>query len=278
MHAPDARGAGPQELRRAGLPVSSPAHLSTCSTPRSRARRPASQPAFLKAALVAALVACGHAAAAPVAVRVTDTNGQPLPSAVVFLESPQAQAAVQAAPGVEIAQEGKAFVPAVSVVPRGTAVHFPNRDTVRHHVYSFSAVKPFELKLYIGTPSNPVTFDKAGIAVLGCNIHDHMVAWVVVVDTPYRTLSEADGMAAIDGVPPGDYRLRVWHRDLPVGAPALDQALTVDAAGGKASVQVAGVTAEVAAASTTVIASGAATVAAHAAAGLTAGAAAGAAR
>ena len=84
-----------------------------------------------------------------------------------------------------MAQQGKQFLPDVLVVPVGTSVHFPNRDSVRHHVYSFSPAKKFELKLYTGTPANPVVFDRAGVVTLGCNIHDRMVGWIVVVDTPY---------------------------------------------------------------------------------------------
>jgi hypothetical protein len=106
-------------------------------------------------------------------------------------------------PGVEIAQADKQFTPAVTVVTVGSAVSFPNRDTVRHHVYSFSPAKTFELKLYIGTPANPVVFDKPGIAVLGCNIHDTMAAWVVVVDTPHHGLTAASGRVRLADVPPG---------------------------------------------------------------------------
>ena len=131
-------------------------------------------------------------------------------------------------------------MPAVSVVPVGSAVDFPNRDTVRHHVYSFSPAKPFELKLYTGKPANPVVFDRAGIAVLGCNIHDHMAAWVVVVETPYFAQSSAAGRATLDDVPAGSYRLRVWHTNLPVGAPALDQPITVAATGATAQVRLSG--------------------------------------
>lgn len=76
----------------------------------------------------------------------------------------------------QVAQQGRQFVPQVSIVQAGTAVSFPNLDTVRHHVYSFSPVKTFELKLYAGTPSTPVVFERAGTAVLGCNIHDRMSA------------------------------------------------------------------------------------------------------
>jgi len=184
------------------------------------------------------LVATG-AAAGPVEVRVTDAAGKPLPQAVVFLESRDARAAVKPAAGVEIAQAVRQFAPQVSVVPVGTAVSFPNRDTVRHHVYSFSATKKFEIKLYVGTPAAPVVFDQPGIAVLGCNIHDQMAAWVVVVDTPYYAQTGADGRVSLPAVPPGSYRLRAWHASLPPGAPAADSPLKVEQALAQASVQLA---------------------------------------
>jgi plastocyanin len=165
--------------------------------------------------------------AGTVRVQVLDGAGQPLPEAVVFLESREARQAAKPARDVTIAQTNKQFSPSVTVVPVGTAVEFPNRDTVRHHVYSFSQIKPFELKLYAGTPANPVVFDRPGIAVLGCNIHDHMTAWVVVVETPYYARTAAGGRATLEGVPAGNYRLRAWHAGLPVGAPAADEPITV---------------------------------------------------
>ena len=134
-------------------------------------------------------------------------------------------------------QADKRFTRRVTVVTPGTAVRFPNRDKVRHHVYSFSPVKTFEIKLYIGTPANPVVFERSGIAVLGCNIHDTMAAWVVVADTPYHGRSGADGRVQIDDVPPGSYRLRSWHPALPPGAPALDQPLQLAAAGARLKLQ-----------------------------------------
>ena len=161
-------------------------------------------------------------------VRVTNPAGQPLPGAVVFLQSPEARAAVRPTAGAEVAQAGSRFVPEVTVVTVGSAVSFPNRDTVRHHVYSFSPAKKFEIKLYVGTPAAPVVFDQPGIAVLGCNIHDQMVAWVVVVDTPWHGVADADGRVSLPQAPAGSYRLRVWHATLPVGAPATDQGLRVD--------------------------------------------------
>ena len=174
--------------------------------------------------------ALGPVCAATVQVQVQDGAGKPLADAVVFLESPAARLLAKPAPGAEIAQVGKQFDPKVLVVPTGTSVQFPNRDTVRHHVYSFSPAKTFELKLYAGTAANPVVFDKTGIAVLGCNIHDNMAAWVVVVDTPYYGRSAQGGAVVINNVPAGNYRMRVWHPGLAVGAPAADQALVVGAA------------------------------------------------
>jgi plastocyanin len=190
--------------------------------------------------LAAALLLLGAAAGAAtvqVQVQVHDGAGAPLDGAVVFLESREARAAVKPARNAEIAQVGKQFSPQVAVVPVGTLVDFPNRDTVRHHVYSFAPIKTFELKLYAGTPSNPVLFDKPGVAVLGCNIHDNMAAWVVVVDTPYFGRAPASGRVVLEDVPAGQYRLRAWHPGLAVGAPALDQPLSVAAAGATATVR-----------------------------------------
>ena len=194
-----------------------------------------------RAALGAAATAlCAAAWAGAVEVRVTDAAGRPLSSAVVFLESREAKAAMKPALGVEIAQVDKQFVPQVTVVPVGTAVSFPNRDTVRHHVYSFSPVKKLEIKLYVGTPAAPVVFDQPGIAVLGCNIHDNMAAWVVIVETPWYGQSSADGRVAWPQVPPGTYRLRTWHPSLVAGAPAAEQALKVEAAALQVAVRLAG--------------------------------------
>ena len=169
----------------------------------------------------------GRAAAGTVQVQVQDQSGKPLADAVVFLESRDVRLPFRPIAGAEIAQRNKQFEPRVLVVPLGTSVAFPNRDTVRHHVYSFSPTKTFELKLYTGTAANPVVFDRSGIAVLGCNIHDNMAAWVVVVETPYYGRSARAGTVVIANVPPGSYRMRVWHPGLPVGAPAADEALAV---------------------------------------------------
>jgi plastocyanin len=170
-----------------------------------------------------------HAAA--VDVRAVGSDGLPLAEAVVFLESREAKLAARPLPGVELEQSQRKFARRVTVVTVGTEMRFPNRDTVRHHVYSFSPAKTFELKLYTGTPATPVVFDKPGIAVLGCNIHDQMLAWVVIVDTPHYAMTDAQGQLRLDNVPPGQYRLRSWHPGMAPGAPANDEALVVTTAG-----------------------------------------------
>lgn len=180
------------------------------------------------------------ALAANVQVQVQDAAGKALPNAVVYLESKDAAAAAKPMQGAEVSQISRQFDPQVRVVTVGTAVQFPNRDTVRHQVYSFSDTKKFELKLYAGSTASPVLFDKPGIAVLGCNIHDSMVAWIVVVPTPYFGRSGPDGKLTIDDLPPGNYRLRTWHTNLPVGTPAQDQALTVPTSGATVAVRLAG--------------------------------------
>ena len=182
-------------------------------------------------------LAATPAAAAVVDVHVLGSDGKALPEAVVFLESREAKAAARPVSGVEVEQAERRFTQRVTVVTAGSELRFPNRDKVRHHVYSFSPTKTFELKLYSGTPSNPVLFDRPGIAVLGCNIHDRMVAWVVVVETPYYGQSDVHGTVRLDNVPPGSYRLRTWHPGLPPGAAASDEVLVLTAAGATLSVR-----------------------------------------
>lgn len=171
------------------------------------------------------LLPCGAALAATVAV--TDAAGRPIRDAVVSVVGEAAAAAPEATAAIQ--QVGRRFDPIVTVVRIGTAVAFPNNDTVRHHVYSFSPAKRFEIKLYVGTPAQPIVFDKPGIVTLGCNIHDRMLAWVVVVDSPHFAKTDAAGVAVLN-VPPGRHRLRVWHPGLGEEAPPFEASLILDAA------------------------------------------------
>jgi plastocyanin len=159
-------------------------------------------------ALLGFAVLPGHSATVEVAAR--DARGAAIEDAVVWV-MPKAGPAPARRRDAAVEQKDKTFIPMVSVVQVGTPVQFPNRDPIRHHVYSFSAAKTFEIKLYAGTPAAPIVFDKPGDVVLGCNIHDHMLAYVYVVDTPWFAKTDKDGQARIEGVPAGEYDLHLWH-------------------------------------------------------------------
>ncbi len=147
--------------------------------------------------------------AAPQAFTVLNEAGQPLPLAVVSVVTDKGEKAQGAGTVVDMGQRNRQFTPTVVAVPVGGAVNFPNYDTVRHHVYSFSPAKKFEIKLYAGTPAAPIVFDKPGTATLGCNIHDGMIGYIHVVDTPFYGVTDAQGRLTID-VPSGDHKVRIW--------------------------------------------------------------------
>jgi plastocyanin len=165
--------------------------------------------------------------AADLPVQVLTLSDAPLPDAVVYAVPSTPLAHGPLAPAI-IDQVDKQFVPRVSVLRAGTAVRFPNSDNIRHSVYSFSPAKVFQLKLYAGRAAAPVVFDKPGVVVLGCNIHDQMVAWVLVIDTPYVARTDAFGSARLKDLAAGDYTLRVWHS--PMQSEQNGEALHVDAA------------------------------------------------
>jgi plastocyanin len=164
------------------------------------------------ALLAIGLLATASARAASATVDVRTPQGAPIADAVVWLEPAAASATKARRPGrAEIRQVKLEFVPFVSVLPVGTQVDFPNRDKVKHHVYSFSNAKSFEIQLYSGMPAEPVVFDKPGPVVLGCNIHDWMEAYVMVVNSAWYGKSDASGRIGLGAVAPGRYLLHAWH-------------------------------------------------------------------
>lgn len=164
--------------------------------------------AFALGAILQAL----PAAAAVIHARVLDQAGNPVEDAVVLAKHPgEAAVAAPRLAEVSVDQVNKDFVPYVKPVVVGSRVHFPNNDNIRHHVYSFSPAKKFELPLYSGTSAPPVLFDKPGVVVLGCNIHDWMISYIYVSETPYFGKTGKDGEAEIKDLPSGSYAIRVWH-------------------------------------------------------------------
>ena len=149
------------------------------------------------------------AQAVPWAVQIRNAAGQPLADAAVGVEVNGRPLKASSAKA-EMGQRDRQFAPQFLIIQTGTAVNFPNFDTVRHHVYSFSPIKVFETKLYSGTPSEPIVFDKPGVATLGCNIHDRMSAHIIVLDTPLFAKTDASGIARFD-LPAGEHQLKIWH-------------------------------------------------------------------
>lgn len=157
--------------------------------------------------------------------QILNAAGQPLSNAAVAVFV-KGVSATTTGKTVDMGQRNKKFVPPLIVIQTGTAVNFPNFDTVRHHVYSFSPIKPFEIKLYSGRPAAPVVFDKPGTATLGCNIHDSMVGYIHVVDTPYFGITNEQGILELD-LPSGDHRVRIWHPSMTETNPGQEFRATV---------------------------------------------------
>ena len=190
--------------------------------------------ALRASSLLAALATAAYSAAATLEVSVVDEDGKPIEDVAVYatpahLVDHGAGGVSQAGtvPKAAMDQEHMQFVPHLLVVQTGTEVSFPNGDEVSHHVYSFSEAKRFELALYKGDAAPPQLFDRPGVVVLGCNIHDGMLGYIVVVDTPHFAKTNEQGVALIDDVPSGDYVLAAWTpRARPTALPPTQQ-LTV---------------------------------------------------
>lgn len=178
------------------------------------------------------------ALATPVTVTVQDAGGV-LVDAVVSLETARPVPATGISKTVSMDQVNSQFVPAVLAVRAGSLVRFPNNDQIRHQVYSFSPAKKFELPLFQGTTAAPVRFDQAGLVTVGCNIHDWMLGYIVVLDTPYFGKSGSDGRVQIDA-PAGSYTLRVWHPRIKGAALSEPLVLTRDALQRRVTVQTTG--------------------------------------
>jgi plastocyanin len=176
-------------------------------------------------------------AAAPLSVRVVDVSGRPVRDAVVTLyPSGNAARPARGTGHFVVSQKSLQFHPFLTIVPVGADVSFPNLDPTRHHVYSFSPAKKFELKLFAKDQSRTVHFDHAGVVALGCNIHDQMSAFIVVTDSAWTARTNAQGMATFADAPNAPGRVIVWHPYL--RAPGGQLQLAVAAAQRSANVQV----------------------------------------
>ena len=158
------------------------------------------------------LMCCSPAGAAGLLVHVRAPDGAPVADAVVTVRLVGRPTPGPPPMGARtISQKDLQFHPFILVVSAGTSVAFPNLDSVRHHVYSFSPAKRFELKLFARQQNRSVLFDKPGAVAIGCNIHDQMTAYIDVVDTPWAVVTDAQGNASIAGLPAGAVSVGVWH-------------------------------------------------------------------
>ena len=160
---------------------------------------------------MAMLIGARSAAAATLQASVRDQHGKPVADGVVSATPLDPKNAPHAKPPAVVDQVDKQFVAYVTPINVGSMVKFPNSDKIRHQVYSFSPAKRFDLPLYAGTDAPPVLFDKPGVVVLGCNIHDWMIGYIYVSETPFFAKTGSAGTASLEDVPSGDYLVKVWH-------------------------------------------------------------------
>ncbi len=179
-------------------------------------------------AFLLAAIAGGHALAADLALSIRTQGGDPVKDAVVSFRPASGAPAPKVQGPYVMVQQDIQFHPFVLVVPVGADVNFPNRDKVRHHVYSFSAAKRFELKLYGHDETRTVHFDKAGVVALGCNIHDSMSAFIDVTDTPYVAKTDDKGEALLSDLPAGPGTLVIWQPYLKSPRNEQAHALTIE--------------------------------------------------
>lgn len=142
---------------------------------------------------------------------VSDISGNPLPNTVVSLLPDKAMPSIDPLAIATMAQRDTKFNPHILAIPVGTVVKFPNEDAFRHHIYSFSKAGPFEIRLYGGDEEKKIKFETAGVVALGCNIHDSMLAYIYVADTPYVGKTDENGQITFHAAAAGTYSVTLWH-------------------------------------------------------------------
>jgi plastocyanin len=166
---------------------------------------------YTKALFVVSMLAATSSYGGEVGVVVVDKDGQPVSDVAVYATRTDGRQQIESRAGTAVMdQVGKQFVPHLLVVQTGTSVEFPNSDTVAHHVYSFSHPNKFTLPMYKGTAHPPVTFEHSGVVTLGCNIHDHMLGYILVVDSAAYTKTDENGSASLYLDDPEEFEIKIW--------------------------------------------------------------------
>jgi plastocyanin len=135
------------------------------------------------------------------------------PAAVLYLEGNFGEK--KAAPRAQMIQKNLDFIPRLLPVQVGTTVEFPNEDDTYHSIFSFSQPKRFDLGRYPKneTPVPSEVFDKPGPVVLRCDIHEHMRAIILVLETPYFGKTDPQGNYRVGNLPAGHYKFAAWLND-----------------------------------------------------------------
>ena len=160
------------------------------------------------------MLCCFDNQAKNINIQINDTVKNPLANIVVYIEPMNKtlldEAQLSGRPTATMDQVNRQFLPKILVVNKATKISFPNSDKIKHHVYSFSPAKTFEIKLYSDKQSTPLLFNQTGEVTLGCNIHDWMIGYVYVVDTPWFGKTDLQGNIEFE-LPQGKYTIKIWH-------------------------------------------------------------------
>lgn len=174
---------------------------------------------------LALLLAVPAALAAEFEVTVLDRYGEPVPGVAVYVESNQAGGSPPPDYPALMRQTGLSFDPELLVIQTGTRVRFPNLDDVAHHVYSFSKPNNFVLPMFKGGMQPQVAFEHPGVVAIGCNLHDHMVAYILVVDSPVFGKTGIDGSIRLEADNPAGLTIRIWNPRLDLDHENLSQSV-----------------------------------------------------
>ena len=163
-------------------------------------------------AIGSCLLIIGSASASAWTLTVVDQDGKPALNAVVHITGPTIHSSSSSIAIMD--QVDREYTPHVLAIHKNQQVSFPNSDNVRHHIYSFSTAKKFEVKLYAGTPQSPLTFENEGVVVLGCNIHDSMLGYIVVYDSGLFDVVDNKGQASFSEPYQNIDSITIWHPNL----------------------------------------------------------------
>ena len=176
------------------------------------------------------------AAASDISVAINDGHGGAVEDAVVVVTTNGAGRTDRPASETKIInQQNETFIPYVEVLRPGDKVIFKNSDRIMHHVYSFSPIKSFEYVVAAGTSSPPVVLDQPGVIAVGCNIHDHMITYLLVSDAPWVAKSASDGTVAFRNLAAGLYTVTVWHPQQHPAKPEIQQTVSLGGGGDTAT-------------------------------------------